>query len=65
MTGLSFGIDTRFQRIGDKKTAPEGTARGGVRVLIVFGLCGFVTCVDIFVSHDVILSKVGARLHFN
>lgn len=65
MWRLSFGIGQCMLSIGRKKTAPEGAAKGGVRVLIVFGLCSFVACVDVFITHDVILSEVGAGLHFD
>ncbi len=36
-----------------------------MRVLVLLGLCDFVTCVDIFVTHDVILSEIGTGLNFD
>ena len=56
MGELFFGIAHHLDSGFHKKTAPMGAAEGGVRVLVLLGLCHFVTCVDIFIAHDVILS---------
>ncbi len=65
IAALFFGIARYLHSNPHKKTAPEDAAEVGVRVLVLLGLCDFVTCVDIFVTHDIILSEIGAGLNFD